>query len=156
MSEALDLERLYEVVRARLEAVKPSPVEVFPSLLDVFAVTRVLGCDIENGGDMLLFQWGTYGAGSEERFDIDLTRQLSKEVVLDPDQPGLVDTELHQLSVTFRFAPTDELRQLEDGDRWCDNPEGVAAFAEYVLASGPMAAVGHRQDGELELWQGAP
>ena len=66
--------------------------EAVQLMLDFYREVRADDCDLDAGGDMLLFQWGTYDWGSGEAFEYDITRQLIREPYYD---------EILQLSLTF-------------------------------------------------------
>jgi hypothetical protein len=108
--------------------------EGFEAMLDFYRDERAGGCAGEDA-DMLLFQWGTYDraflprAGEEtgEAFDIDITRQLIAE--------GGEDDDIWQLSLTFTFEPTAQLRSLGMGNRWCHSLQELSGFRDYVLGS---------------------
>ncbi|MCK7593175.1 hypothetical protein M0G41_05765 [Lysobacter sp. CAU 1642] len=82
--------------------------------------------------DMLLFQWGTYDWGEGEHFEADLTRQFI--VPGKGDDPAL-----YQLSLTFRYQPSDQLRAVESGEFWCASREEAAPFLAMVCASPALA-----------------
>lgn len=105
----------------------------FEAMLDFYRDARASGCAAPDA-DMLLFQWGTYDrrflprAGETgEAFDFDLTRQLIPE--------GGEDDDIWQLSLTFVFEPTGQLRALGRGNRWCHSLQELPEFREYVLGS---------------------
>lgn len=48
-------------------------------MLDFYRDVRTQGCDLDDDGDMLLFQWGTYDwDGTGPTFQCDITRQFIK------------------------------------------------------------------------------
>ncbi len=104
---------------------------------------KPVGCDGPDG-DMLLFQWGTYDWGAGRHFELNITRQFIEE-----DLEG--DDAISQLSLTFRFDPTDQLEELGAGNRWCDGPSEFAIIKDYTLSSGPLLAVADRVAGAIEL-----
>ena len=74
------------------------------------------------GGDGVLVQYGTYNWGDGEHFELDFTRQFT-----------LSSGSMTQLSCTFHFEASDELRTLGAGDERAldDVPRGVRAVAEH-------------------------
>ncbi len=88
-------------------------------------------------GDMLLFQWGTYDWGQGEHFQLDLTRQL-----IHSDEAE--DEDIWQLSLTFLFDPTDELKALDAGNAWCDAVQALPKFRADVIGSAAFAACSAR------------
>jgi hypothetical protein len=123
-----------------------TPADGVASMLEFYRSARAAGCPLEAGGDMLLFQWGTYDWGKGEFFELDLARQL-----IPPADSG--DGEgIWQLHMTFRFPPSKELRGLGRGDRWCGNPQELPDFKQYVEGSDVLKAVANRRDGAVEIY----
>lgn len=131
-------------VRARganLQALSPSAgVE---AMLAFYHDVRADGCDPEQSGDMLLYQWGTYDWGSGPHFKFDVTRQL----VMPPGE----DENIWQLGLTFRFAPSPTLQTLGSGNKWCASPTEQEAFATFLRAHPAYASVRARSDAAVEL-----
>ena len=92
--------------------------------LDLYESHRIEGATSYTE-DMLLFQWGIYDWGHGEFFELDTSRQIS---------PSETD-ELTQLRCTLYFKPTSVLRQIKAGNKWCNSPNEIKAFKEYVLNS---------------------
>jgi hypothetical protein len=90
------------------------------------------GCS-GNDADMLLYQWGTYDWGLGEHFELHLTRQFIEDAKQDDDA-------ISQLSVTFKFKPTTELRALGASNLWCHSTTELQSFREFVEKSGPFLA----------------
>jgi hypothetical protein len=111
-------------------------------MFDFYAAERADGCDPEEDGDMLLFQWGTYDWGEGEAFEFNITRQLMGD-----DE----DAEVRQLRLTFRFEPTSALRALAQGNRWCQSPQRLDEFRAFVLGTPAFAAVGRCRADEVCL-----
>jgi hypothetical protein len=99
--------------------------------------------DLERDGDMLLFQWGTHDWGGGELFEVDITRQLIKDTGEDDD--------IWQLHLVYRFAPSEALRALGQGERWCSQPDEVDAFELFLMSHPALSAIGSRGDGQVEL-----
>lgn len=74
------------------------------SMLAFYAEERADDCDLEEDGDMLLFQWGLFDWGKGEFLEINITRQF----IGDAEEP-------RQLSLTFQFDPACALKGLKDG-----------------------------------------
>ncbi len=45
-------------------------------MIQFYAHERADDCDVTRDHDMLLFQWGTYGWGQGEKFEIDVVHQV--------------------------------------------------------------------------------
>ena len=115
-----------------------TPEQGVMAMLQFYREKRVVDCDLEQDGDMLLFQWGTYDWGKGLRFEFDITRQFigaSGE-----------DENIWQLSLTFLFSPTDELRRLGSDNRWCSRPDQSVEFESFIVNSLAFRAVASRLD----------
>jgi hypothetical protein len=108
-------------------------------MLDFYRTVRAEGCDMEQDGDMLLFQYGT----DEQRFGLDVTRQFILE--------GAEDEEFRQLSLRFEFIASPDLAAIGCGDRWCASPSDVDDFERFVATHPATVAVGCREDGQVRL-----
>ncbi len=53
-----------------------TPADGIDLMTSFYLEERAEGCGIDNDGDMLLYQWGTYDWGEGESFEFDITRQL--------------------------------------------------------------------------------
>src|ERR1700752_33284 len=91
-----------------------SPVAGFSRMLAFYGDVRVDDASPEAYSDALLFQWGSYDWGHGPQFEVDLTRQVIRG--------SGEDDEIWQLHMTYRFAPSEALRNLGSGDRWCPLP----------------------------------
>lgn len=99
-----------------------------PAMLAYYREERAEGCSFERDADKLLYQWGTCGAGEDDLFELDIARQL----LLDE---GRGDQDFWQLRLTFKFSPTELLRGLRSGRRWCSNLGELAEFEGFIRAS---------------------
>ena len=107
--------------------------DVIEEFLKLYADTRISHTNLEENGDMLLFQWGTYDGGEGSYFEFDITRQ-----VISPDHEDDESEEgIKQLKVTFKYLPTPSSKKLKDGNAWCENPSGLSEFKSLILASSP-------------------
>lgn len=98
------------------------------AMLAFYRDERAEGCVIERDGDMLLYQWGVYDWGKGEFFELDITRQLVPN-------GSCEDEDIWQLSLTFKFDPTPELRDIGRGNRWCPTPNDLTEFESFIRAS---------------------
>lgn len=113
------------------------PSELIDVILDWYASERVVDTNIQDHGDMLLFQWGTCDWGDGPTFQFDLTRQLIDEN--DPDDDGAI----WQLSVTAHY-PEAVGAIVGSGNRWCDSPDDLDEFRFFIEASPAMQVVRQR------------
>jgi len=121
-----------------LEAAGFAPEDVLPEagirlMLGFYHDERVEGCRIDEDGDALLYQWGTYDWGEGEAFDLNITRQL-----IDGDGE---DEDILQLGLTFSFEPSAELRRVGAGNRWCFSPVELDELRSFIKASPAFAAI---------------
>ena len=101
-------------------------------MADFYSGIRAEDCNLEEDGDMLLFQWGTYDWGQDELFEYDITRQfILPETFQDGDERWTEDC-IWQLSLTLKYEPTSELKQVKPGNRWCGKPSEVSDFMHYI------------------------
>lgn len=100
--------------------------------------------------DMLLFQWGTYDWGEGEHFELDVTRQLIWPSTSEED-----DEEMWQLSLTFRFEPSAELRALGSGSKWCEQPSKLTDLRKYIAATQAFQGVSTRKPKQVDLHFGS-
>ncbi len=126
-----------ELARAKRQTVAAN----IQAMLDFYAAVRAESCKIEQDGDALLYQWGTYNWGRGERFELDITRQFG---LPDDDEP-------YQLRLTMRFVPTDELRALGHRNKWCWSPNGLNDFRAFVEASSPYILLSERTPPEVDI-----
>ena len=110
-----------------------SPNEGIDAMIAFYNDVRAEGCDLNQQGDMLLYQWGNYDWGDGESFEFDITRQL-----IDGDGE---DEDIRQLNLTFHFTPTATLRKLEAGNRWCRSPKMLKSFQSFVRSSAAFKLV---------------
>ncbi|WP_050470663.1 hypothetical protein [Herbaspirillum chlorophenolicum] len=85
----------------------------------------------ETGGDMLLFQWGTYDWGMGKAFEIDLTRQT----IDDLDDVDEQTDSMRQLHITLRFQDNQATSELAEGNKWCSHASEIAPFRKSVSQS---------------------
>jgi hypothetical protein len=122
------------------------------AMLAFYAAERCDGCELEEDGDMLLFQWGTYAWGDSTHFELNITRQLMSG----GDDEDKDDGEgILQLSLTFRFPPAAELQALGSGNEWCDTPSGLSAFRAHIDACPAFERVGSQVPSEVVLHLGS-
>ncbi|MFB8005067.1 hypothetical protein [Nocardia sp. NPDC056000] len=106
-----------------------------------YAHHRVIDVDLDRDGDMLLFQWGTYGDNQQE-FVFDITRQVITD---DGD-----DDTILQLSLTLHYPTTSASPGFGTGSQWCSHPEQTEHFqsliAQHPATSYVLAAHPHRTE----------
>ncbi|MCZ2342849.1 MAG: hypothetical protein LC104_13830 [Bacteroidales bacterium] len=114
-----------------------TPASGIEMMLRFYEEERVDRCSLDDDGDLLQFQWGLYDWGEGERFELNISRQLMTNEVAGDEQ-------IRQLALTFGFAPTPALAEAGDGDQWCDTPEGLDEFRQFITTSaGMQATTGH-------------
>ena len=128
------------------------------TMMQFYETERAEGL-LDQDGDMLLLQWGTYDWGKGENFELDITRQFiwdgrSWLMRLITGEDGF-DPEVWQLSLTFRFPPNDQLRSFSSGNQWCKSPANVAEIKAYILENTAYQALADRRDANVDLTYGA-
>lgn len=118
---------------AGLKLNKMTPAQGIDAMLSFYRHKRADGCSFDDDSDMLLFQWGTYDWGDGEFFEFDITRQLIFG--------GFEDENIWQLSLTFKFNPSEAHRQLDSGNKWCDNLAEIARFNKFIQDSTALQLV---------------
>jgi hypothetical protein len=91
---------------------------------DFYENTRVKGCRFDNDSDMLLVQWGSE---SKSEFTFSFTRQVI------PPVKG--DQEVWQLTLTFIFPRSEELKKVKAGNRWFRNLKQSSELSSFVIGS---------------------
>jgi hypothetical protein len=121
------------------------PLTGISMMLSFYREVRADQVEIEQDGDMLLFQWGTYDWGQGPHFEVDILRQLSLSEEGD-------DEDIWQLHLTYRVAPTSDLSRLGSGNQWCARPIDLPVFEGFVVGHEAVKAVsGKRVTAELHL-----
>lgn len=137
-------EELERFLAARgLTLARLTPAQGIEVMLAFYAAVRVMDCDLDCDGDMLLFQWGTCDWGAGLRFQLEIIRQFISGCGEDDN--------ICQLQLTFAFPPTELLRAIGKGDRWCPSPAEIGDFAAFIQSHSSLAAVGVRADAKVTL-----
>jgi hypothetical protein len=114
-------------------------------MLDFYREVRVEGCHLQADGDMLLFQWGIFESGRQERFfEFILARQFT-------DEEAEAGESTTQLSLTCYFPATPELQALKTGSKWCSCPDELAGFEYFIGKTPAFLAVGKAAPAQVSL-----
>ena len=124
-----------------------TPAEGIQLMLDFYWQVRAENCPLDENGDMLLYQWGTYDWGDGRFFQCDITRQF----ILAGTEG---DDGMSQLSFTFYFHPSAEFDALKAGNRWCASPAALAAFQSFVTGTDAYRVVASSTPVKLSLEYG--
>ena len=119
-----------------------TPRRALEAMFAFYAEQRAADVAIEDDGDMLLYEWGVYSLTGPESFLLGITRQF---ILTGEDEP-------YQLQLMLHFTPTDSLRLLKDGNRWCHSPDELPAFRQFVESSAPFKAVADAKPSRVELY----
>jgi len=111
------------------------------ALLAFYADQPADGVNMDEDGDMLLFQWGVYNFSGPPTFQINLTRQF---ILPDEDEP-------YQLSLTFHHAPSDQMKALKEGNRWCHSTADLPEFTTFIDRSAAVAAAIDSKPSKVDL-----
>ena len=122
------------------------PADGIDTMLRFYSEQRVEKCEIEDDGDMLLYQCGVYGFGDDQQktFQISITRQF---ILSDEDEP-------YQLALIFHFEAESNLRNLGEEQQWCNSPEALDEFEAVIKSTPTYLAVGNRKPMLAEVMYG--
>lgn len=96
--------------------------------MDFYNENRAIDAmSLEEDGDMLLFQWGTYDWGNGKHFEIGLTRQLIPS--------GDEDVDIWQLQISYYYLFDEKIHTIDNGEEWCVSPLVIPKFRDFVLSS---------------------
>ncbi|NIK55722.1 hypothetical protein [Kribbella shirazensis] len=116
----------------------PATVDDVRTVVDVFrrfaAIPAEDAAPVEEDGDAVLAQFGTYDFRSTREFSADLTRQFL--------EAGDEDSPMWQLSCTFHWDPSPETERLAEGSLWSFGLTLDQFFAEAVALPGWAWALG--------------
>ena len=121
--------------------------QLFDTMTAWYERERAEDVAVEEGGDMLLLQWGTYDWGNGEMFEFDVTRQLIAAAAVDDDA-------IWQLSWKLLFPPSAATAALGDGNRWCGHPIMLDSFRSITCSSEVMRLVDSHNAVRAELTYG--
>jgi hypothetical protein len=109
---------------------RTAPATLLAAIVDWYQSVRAQDATpLEEDGDMLLLQWGTYDWGEGPTFQYNLTRQL---VAATDD---VDDQEIWQLGLTAHFNATEELAQLGSANQWCGSPSECYELRREIRTS---------------------
>lgn len=120
-------------------------IDLFPDLIVAYYVECPFsGVDLDQDGDMLLFQYGAWNFNKERYFELDFTRQLYLQ---GNEEKG---HQVYQMSITF-FYPEELFQNLASLNKWAMNHCEIDVFCDFVKSSpGFVRASGLRQS-KLEI-----
>ena len=113
-------------------------------MLEFYKQIRADNCPIDEDGDMLLYQWGTYNWNESTFFQFDITRQF-----IEAGFEG--DDGMSQLSLCFYFHPSNDFMELEHGHRWCSSPRELSNFESYIKTNIAYLRVAEVTPTKLEI-----
>ena len=117
--------------------------EGIEAALEFFEEIKADGVDGDDG-DMLLFQWGTYDWGSGRNYELNITRQFIEAELED-------DEAISQLSLTYRFLPSETLDAVGDGNRWFEGAQAANIAREQAFAHAAFLVVADLQPASAAL-----
>ena len=114
------------------------------TMLAFYTEVAAEGCEPENDGDMLLYQWGRFHPEDGGMLYLDITRQF---IVPDDEHDDIT-----QLSLAFIFAhlPSDPL-ELGPPTRWCYSQAELPEFDAFIQGSAPFALLRRRHPDRVTL-----
>jgi hypothetical protein len=108
------------------------------AMLDFYRDLRIE--DIVASSDTLFVKWNTVERAYGAQFEFEITRQFIP-----------ANDAAQQLSLSFSFEATEQLRALGSNSRRCETPDELDAFATFVRSSPAYIAVSDRRDGMILL-----
>lgn len=105
---------------------------------------------LDQDGDMLLLQWGTYDWGEGNWFEYNITRQVICSESGDDD-------EIWQLGLTLRYQTSEATASVGSGNRWCFNPAEAEDLRAYLEDSDAAALAARLEADQVDLsfgWAG--
>lgn len=123
------------------------PEDGVKAMFEFYRSIRAKDTDLDSDGDMLLFEWGTYTIYDIEGrplFVLDITRQLIRGRGRDED--------IWQLRLIYRYAPSEALAILGEGNQWCTTPSELPDFEKSVSENPAFIAVKRCTPGSVELY----
>lgn len=118
---------------SRFDGQSFTPEEIFVELMNFYDTCRAKDAvPLEDDGDMLLFQFGTYDWGDRTRFSVSLVRQFIRVIG--------EETEIWQLILTYSSPPDDASTALGSAEEWCPHPNELPSFRNLILSSPAMSA----------------
>lgn len=126
-----DIEKIKALTEAIVASTEQSISELFSYFIRLYVSERIAQTNVDEDGDMLLYQWDINARYAE----LDLTRQIMLDLA-DPDEAA---DSMMQLSVRCRFKPVQTLASAA-GNEWCSHPSEVDDFTAMLMNSQPFLA----------------
>ena len=102
-----------------------TPANSINLMIEFYKQIRAENCPINEDGDMLLYQWGTFNWGEDMYFQWGITRQF-----IETGFEG--DDGMSQLSLCFYFHSSEDFNSLRSGNRWCSSLRDLLDFESYI------------------------
>jgi len=102
---------------------------LFNYIFELYEQKRVTNTSIDDDGDMLLYQWGSYEWGEGKYFELNITRQTMGTF----DDPDEQSDSMKQLGVTFKYQETASVTDIKGGNFWCNQPDSLSEFANQIF-----------------------
>lgn len=102
-------------------------------VLDWYARERADDAEpVDEDGDGILVQWGTYAFDAPPTFQFDVTRQFITAAADEPDE-----TEIWQLHLTVHY-PASDATESASGEVWHFDPDAAASTRNAVAELGVL------------------
>lgn len=124
-----------------LEPASLSPATGLDWMLQAYRTERYRGCEIEEGGDTLLFRWGERYWSRGEWFEVEIARRL---VNRETGRGRL-------LRLVFRFLPASIGKLPRDNELRCESPAEIERFRRRVKRSAGYRAVLGKSHAHVDL-----
>jgi hypothetical protein len=121
-----------------IDLANTDPVSGIDLMIAFYADVRFSDVDLDEDGDMLLFQYGGPYSWSPAYFDLNITRQFITKT------QGV----FYQLSLSFLYVVTEN--SLQD-NKWCKRVEEIDSFRNYIQSSAAIAWISNRSHDDYDL-----
>jgi hypothetical protein len=125
------------------------PEQALHEMVSFYRAVRADDCSLDQDGDMLLLEWGTYDWGDGLHFFCAITRQFMPALAADQQADG--DPPMLQLAVRTRFESAPALTALGEGSEWVSTPDEVPRFLETLNQLIPPGSLSQHTVQAVEL-----
>ncbi|OAI56975.1 hypothetical protein AYO49_03105 [Verrucomicrobiaceae bacterium SCGC AG-212-N21] len=98
---------------------------------------------LEEGGDVLHYEWGLSRCGEAELFHIELSREFT--------EAGQDENNTSRLTIGLHYKPTFTLRAIREGSLWCSSRADEEAFGRSIRSGEAYWALAKLPPAEVAL-----
>jgi hypothetical protein len=127
----MSIDHIEQILKSSAAFTGGKGIALIEEAIDLYEKTRVEGTNVDQDGDMLLFQWGTFDWGDGKNFEVDLTRQITLDL---PDPDDAADS-MQQLHLQLLYPCSASTENLGRGSKWCGSPGTLSEFKRFLSES---------------------